>query len=315
MQIPYRAIGVFHAVARNGSISKAAGALGVTPSAVSQQIQALEVQLGTALMVKMGRGVALTEAGERYFAEITDEIEHIANATARIRGFRSVTTLSIRATPSLSSKWLLPRLPGFLDANPELEVRLDGTNEPTDFSKEGVDIEIRHGEGRWPGLYVEGLAEENFLPVCAPRYCAAASLDAADLPRHRLIQSVKSQIGWGHWFEVAGVAPCERPRRVLFDRTHMAIDAAAGGIGIALESSLMMWRELRDTLLVCPVRSPPAVSRMTQWITCPHDHLRHRKVRAFLEWLRVERDAWITLEQRRLIETVSPAKPRRRKSE
>ncbi|MBU6499048.1 MAG: LysR family transcriptional regulator [Rhodospirillales bacterium] len=292
MQIPLRAIGVFHAAARCGSISRAAEELGVTPSAVSQQIQTLEVQLGTALMVKAGRGVALTEAGERYFELIGDEIERISDATNHIRGFRAVTTRNIRATPTLATKWLLGRLPGFLDGNPGLEVHLDGTNEPTDFSKEGVDLEIRHGEGRWPGLFVEGLAEEWFLPVCAPGYCPAASLSAAELGRHRLIHSVKSQVQWGTWFQIAEAVPGETPRRVLFDRSHMSIDAAAGGMGIALESTLMMWRELREGALVCPVRDPPAICRTTQWLVCPREHLRHRKVQAFLAWLRAERDAW-----------------------
>jgi DNA-binding transcriptional LysR family regulator len=304
MQVPLRAIGVFHAAARSGSISKAANALGVTPSAVSQQIQALEIQLGTALLVKMGRGIALTEAGERYFEMIGDEVERITDATNRIRGFSAVASLNVRATPSLSTKWLLQRLPSFLDAHPELEVRLDGTNEPTDFSREGVDIEIRHGDGRWPGLYVEGFAEENFLPVCAVGHCEEGSLAPQELPQRRLIQSVKSQVQWGDWFELTGVARPERLRRVLFDRTHMAIDAAVGGIGIALESSLMMWRELRDGTLICPVREPPALTRITQWIVCPRDHLRHRKVKAFLEWLRLERDAWVDLERRRVDPTI-----------
>ena len=115
---------------------------------------------------KAGRRIVLTEAGERYFAMITDEIERITEATGTIRGFRSVTTLVIRATPTLSNKWLLPRLSRFLDAEPNLEVRLDGTNEPTDFNRELVDLEIRHGDGRWPGLFVEGLAEEaSCLPA------------------------------------------------------------------------------------------------------------------------------------------------------
>ncbi|MDE2363106.1 MAG: LysR family transcriptional regulator [Hyphomicrobiales bacterium] len=292
MQLPLRAIGVFHAVARLGSVSKAAEELGVTPSAVSQQIQALEVQLGTALMVKAGRGVTLTEAGERYFELIVDEIERISDATNRIRGFRAYTTLTVRATPTLASKWLLPRLPRFLDAHPALEVRIDGTNEPTDFSKEGVDLEIRHGEGRWPGLFVEALAEERFLPLASPDLLAEASIDAADLPRMRLIQSVKAQMQWAHWFTVAGVTPRERLRRVLFDRSHMAIDAAVAGIGVALESSLMAEREIAEGRLICPVRTPPEVRLMTQWLVCPREHLRHGKVQAFLGWLRAERDSW-----------------------
>lgn len=293
MQLPIRAIWVFHVAAKAGSVSKAAEELNVTPSAVTQQIQALEVQLGTSLMVKVGRRIALTEAGERYFATITDEIERISDATNVIRGFRSILTLNIRATPTLSNKWLLPRLATFLDRHPDIEVRLDGTNEPTDFSRELVDVEIRHGDGRWPGMFVEGLAEEAFLPVCSPKLAGPASLRPDELPVHRLIHSHKSQAQWTRWFSLAGVTPAERWRRVFFDRSHMAIDAAVNGMGIALESTLMAERELDNGLLVCPVQSPPDLRLVTQWIVCPRDHLRHKKVRVFLEWLRCERDAWL----------------------
>jgi DNA-binding transcriptional LysR family regulator len=292
MSLPLRAIVVFHAVARSGSLSKAAAELYVTPSAVSQQIQALEVHLGTTLLTKAGRGIVLTEAGERYFEMIGDQVEHISEATQRIRGFRSRSILTVRATPTLASKWLLPRLKGFLDANPDIELRLNGTTEPTDFSRETVDVEIRHGEGRWPGIFVEGLAEESFLPVCSPDYCAAASIDATEVCQHRLIHSIKSQVQWAQWFALAGTPPVVDWRRILFDRSHMAIDAAADGFGLALESTLMMWRELRDGALICPVRNPPRVSLTTQWIVCPFDHLHKAKVRLFLDWLRTERAAW-----------------------
>jgi DNA-binding transcriptional LysR family regulator len=292
MQLPIKAILVFHTAARMGSISRAAEELRVTPSAVSQQIQLLEVQLGVSLLAKAGRGVVLTEAGERYFSMITDEIDRISEATGTIRGFRSVTTLTIRATPTISNKWLLPRLQSLLDQHPDLEVRLDGTNEPTDFNQELVDVELRHGDGRWPGLFVEGVAEEMFLPVCSPDYAAEASLAAEDLLNHRLIHSVKAQAQWGTWFQSAGITPTQRWARVLFDRSHMAIDAAAGGMGIALESNLMMGMELAEGRLICPVASPPPIRLVTQWIVCPRDHLRQKKVRLFLDWLRTERDIW-----------------------
>lgn len=289
MQLPLRAIYVFHAVAKAGSISKAAAELSVTPSAVSQQIQQLEVQLGTSLMVKAGRQIALTETGERYFASIGEQIDQIATATETIRGFRSVMTLNVRATPTLSHKWLLPRLGSLIDAHPDMEVRLDGTNEPTDFDRESVDVELRHGDGAWPGLYVEGFAEEQFLPVCAPSYAAAGSLAATDLFGYRLIHSVKAQAQWTRWFALAGLGAAGRWKKVSFDRSHMAIDAAVGGLGIALESTLMMARELTSGALVLPVRDPPKISLTTQWIVCPHAHLRKRKVRLFLDWLERER--------------------------
>ncbi|RVU14309.1 LysR substrate-binding domain-containing protein [Methylobacterium oryzihabitans] len=292
MPVPLRAITVFHAVARSGSITRAAEDLGVTPSAVSQQVQSLEVSLGTSLIGKAGRNVVLTEAGERYFEMIGPEIDRIMEATQRIQGFRSVTTLTVRATPSLSTKWLLPRLSGFVDAHPDIELRLDGTNEPTVFQKDSVDIEIRHGTGGWAGLHVEGLVEESFRPVCAPSLAAPGSLGPEELARHRLIHSVKSQMQWPLWFKLAGLAPPGRWRRLLFDRTHMAIDAAAGGLGIALESDLMLWNDLKSGRVACPLRDPPRVTLTTQWITCPHESLRHRKVRAFLDWIRREREAW-----------------------
>lgn len=292
MTLPLRAIVVFDVVARCRSLSKAAAELFVTPSAVSQQIHALEVHLGTALLAKAGRRVVLTEAGERYFEMISADVQRITEATQRIRGFRSRSVLTVRTTPTLGNKWLLPRLRSFLDANPDVELRLNGTTEPTDFSRETVDLEIRHGEGRWPGMFVEGLAEEAFVPVCSPAYAAASSLVAPDLPAHRLIHSVKAQVQWSQWFSLAGSVPEIEWRRLLFDRSHMAIDAAVDGLGVALESTLMMWRELRDGSLVCPVVNPPRVTLTTQWIVCPLDHLHRSKVRQFLDWLRVERAIW-----------------------
>lgn len=292
MALPLRAIAVFDVVARCRSLSKAAAELYVTPSAVSQQIHALELHLGTTLLTKAGRGVVLTEAGERYFEMIADDVQRITEATQRIRGFRSRSVLTVRTTPTLGSKWLLPRLHSFLEANPDVELRLNATTEPTDFSRDVVDVEIRHGEGRWPGVFVEGLAEESFLPVCSPAYAGAATIAAADLPQHRLIHSVKAQVQWSQWFALAGGVPEVEWRRLLFDRSHMAIDAAADGLGVALESTLMMWRELRDGTLVCPVRNPPRITLTTQWIVCPFDHLHKAKVRLLLDWLRAERVVW-----------------------
>ena len=203
-QVPIRSIWVFHIVARVGSVSRAAEELGVTPSAVTQQIQTLETQLGVSLLNKVGRGILLTEAGERYFASINESAEQIAEATNAIRGYRSVTTLTVRATPTLSNKWLFPQPPHFFAANPDLEVRLDGTNEPTDFNREAVDVEIRHGDGKWPGLFVEGLIEETFIPVCSPSLAKAGSLSAAGC----------FAVSPGSFREVAGtVDPMAGPRR------------------------------------------------------------------------------------------------------
>ncbi len=80
---------------------------------------------------------------------------------------------------------------------------------------------------------------------------------------------MKSQVQWAHWFKLAGGGAGRALARLLFDRTHMAIDAAAGGLGIALESDLMLWGDLRAGRVACPLASPPRIALVTQWVTCP----------------------------------------------
>lgn len=292
MQVPFRAISVFHAVAKARSVSKAAAELGVTPSAVSQQVHLLEDQLGTSLMVKSGSHIKLTSAGERYFEMIGVGMDRVIEATARMKGYRSATVLNIRATPSLSTKWLLPRLPLFLRIHENLDVRVNATSEPTDFSREDVDLEIRPGRGHWPGFAVEGFARERFLPVCSPDYAEPGSIAPREIADHMLIHSVKAAVQWTDWFAALGLEPQRYRQRLLLDRSHMSVDAAISGVGIALESTLMMGADLSAGRLICPVASPPDIFVTSQWIVHPHDHMRHHKVRVFVDWLRQERDKW-----------------------
>ncbi|WP_138473059.1 LysR substrate-binding domain-containing protein [Poseidonocella sp. HB161398] len=284
---PFRAITAFHATARTGSMQAASDVLGVTPSAVSQQIQAIEAHIGVRLFSRTGRKVVLTEAGERYYELIRDEIERITVATEQMRGLSSFTVLNIRVAPTFANKWVLPRLPDFIEKHPDIELRLDATNDPPDFTRENIDLEIRHGAGDWRGMYVECLADEQVQVLCAPEYAAPASLDIEDLPDHRLIHSVKNVTQWARWFELQGYAPDKPLCRTLFDRAHMSIDMAASGLGIALESRLTASAELASGRLVCPMR--PGLRDVWQqslWLVCPSAHLNRRKVRRFIDWLK-----------------------------
>jgi LysR family glycine cleavage system transcriptional activator len=311
MQVPFRAISVFHAVARSRSVSKAAVELGVTPSAVSQQVHALEEQLGSVLMMKVGSRIKLTSAGERYYEMIGVGIDRVVEATGVMKGYRAKSVLNIRATPTLSTKWLLPRLPRFLALHAHLDVRLNATSEPTDFTREDVDVAIRSGRGNWPGYTVEGFAEERFFPVCAPGYAKAGSLSSSRLADCMLIESIKSAVQWSDWFRAVGIEQPRRRQRLLLDRSHMSVDAAAIGVGIALESTLYMSDQLAAGSLVCPVADPPSLKATSQWIICPSDRMRYEKVRLFLAWLRKEREDWIEAEQRQISASSHPARRQR----
>lgn len=288
---PFRAIAVFYQVARLNSIAQAAEELNVTPSAVSQQIKALEEQIGATLVARNGRNIRLTEAGERYFELISDKVEGVMRATELMRGTRQVANLVIRTTPTISTKWLLPRLGGFLKVMPDTNIRIDGSNEPVDFNRDNVDLEIRHGLGGWPGLYTEPLINERFLPVCAPLLVAGGLLDPDQMLGLPMIRSVKAQVQWSAWTEAQGLKP-PATARLSFDRSHMAVDAATLGFGVALESELMMEAELRAGQLVMPVAKTPKLELATQWLVCPRSNLRRHRVMRLIEWLREEALRW-----------------------
>lgn len=289
---PFRAIAVFYQVARLNSIVQAAEVLNVTPSAVSQQIKALEGQIGTTLLARNGRSIRLTEAGERYFELISDKVEGVIQATDLMRGTRQAASITIRTTPTISTKWLLPRLGRFLAQMPDTNIRIDGSNEPVDFNRDNVDLEIRHGLGGWPGLYTEPLTEERFLPVCAPELAASGALSPDQVLRLPRIRSVKAQIQWSDWIEAQGLRPPEAQAKISFDRSHMAIDAAVLGLGVALESELMTEAELRSGRLVVPVAVTPRLQAATQWLVCPRSNLRRHRVMRLIEWLRSEMVDW-----------------------
>ena len=264
----------------------------MTPSAVSQQIRTLEEQIGTTLVARNGRNIRLTEAGERYFDLISEKVEGVIRATEMMRGTRQVANMVIRTTPTIATKWLLPRLGRFLKVMPDTNIRIDGSNEPVDFNRDKVDLEIRHGLGGWPGLYSEPLTAERFLPVCAPQMVAGGLIDPAEVLALPMIRSVKAQVQWDAWIEAQGLKPPPATTTLSFDRSHMAVDAAARGLGVALESELMMEAELRSGKLVMPVAATPKLEIATQWLVCPRSNLRRHRVMRLIEWLRAEAALW-----------------------
>lgn len=286
--LPLKSIAAFHATARLGSVTKAADALGVSPSAVSQQIKSLEHYLATTLLVRQKRSVKLTEAGERYYDTLSPALDAVESATQSIRGYVAASVLTIRCAPSLATNLVLPRLHTFLASHPTLGVRLDATNEATDFGKDSVDIDIRYGRGEWPGLYVESLGEEAFIPVASPALVAPGSLRPRDLLTATLIHSVKAVVSWPQFFRIhdpAGEMPLPSAG-LQFDRSYMSIDAAVRGLGIALESTFLAHDALASGALArCMANARPIAAR-AHWIVCPHGHLRLRRVNEFLGWLR-----------------------------
>ena len=143
--------------------------MNVTPGAVSQQIRTFEERLGVRLFDRTKRSVSLTQAAARMLPDVQAGLDLLSRACSNQALPVGERTLTISVAPSFASKWLLPRLPSFHDQHPDIELRISATVELADFKRDGIDLAIRLGHGRYAGLQAEPLFSEALTPLCSPK--------------------------------------------------------------------------------------------------------------------------------------------------
>ena len=166
---PLTALRAFEAVARHLSFTNAAEELHVTPAAISNQIKSLESFYNVQLFLRLTRALVLTEAGQLVQPSLRQGFDKLAEAAERLETFDRSGVLTVGVTPFFASKWLVPRLDGFYQAHPEIDVRITALTRHADLIHDDVDIAIRLGDGDYHGLHVAKLMTEQLFPVCSPR--------------------------------------------------------------------------------------------------------------------------------------------------
>jgi len=235
---PLKGIVAFEVVARLGSVNKAADELNVTASAISHQIANLEGFVGRRLFERTSRGLVLTPVGERYRSEVSGALALIASAAQHARSSEGVEVLRIHVAPSFASLWLMPRLPQFLGGHRNLRVRLSAAFSDSDFSRGEIDLDIRYGPVRGGDLHVETIFKEEILPFASPKLLHRVAIrEPNDLLGQPLILSAVNVVQWPRWFAANGVSLSPGTYALTFDRTHLAVEAAIQGLGIALDSA------------------------------------------------------------------------------
>jgi len=282
---PLNALRSFEAAARHLSFTKAANELNVTQAAVSHQIKGLEEALGVKLFRRLNRALLLTEPGQSYLPAVRDALDTLAAATERITRHDETGILTVSALPSLASIWLVPRLNRFLEANPDIQVRLDASEQLVDFGNGDVDVGSRYGRGDYPGLHTERLMTEDIFPVCAP------SLPRPDRPlarpedlKHHTLLHDDLRLDWRMWLMAAGVDGVDPTRGLTFNASDMVIRAAIEGQGVALGRSALAADALADGSLIKPfdVILP---ADFAYYVVCAEADVDRPKVRAFRDWL------------------------------
>ena len=280
------ALHVFEVAARLGSFTKAAAELCVTQTAVSHQIKQLEDELGALLFRRTGRGLLLTPAGQAWQAELSFVFGRLRDANRRLRARPSSErpVVSLTTIPSFGARWLVPRLGGFLARHPDLDLRISTTEAVVDFALEPIDVGIRFGHGRYPGLYCEKLLDDFFLAVAAPNKAARLKK-----PRDLLQQTLlfdDHEDAWNRFFALVDLTPSPRARHHQLTDSGMLVEAAARGQGVALARWSLIQDELREGRLCAlfPDVAPLSVEH-AYYLVGLRETFRRPEVAAFRDWL------------------------------
>lgn len=284
---PLTALRAFEAVARQGSMARAAEELHVTPAAVSQQIKQLEAQLGLPLF-KRGKTLALSETAESVLPLLSDAFDRLERVAMQLRSGGTDGPLVVSTPPTFAARWLVPRLDDFQKQHPEIELRLLATRRLVNFDLEDVDCAIRFGHGDYPGLRAERLMPETLIPIAAPTV-AAEIAEVADIAPKPLLYD-ESQAGksgfpdWETWFASQGVTPATPLRIKCFGESNLTIQAALSGLGVALTWRTLVDDDLKAGRLVWLLHRTSS-THMAYHLVMPPNRASASKVRAFRDWL------------------------------
>ncbi|MFN3685405.1 LysR substrate-binding domain-containing protein [Salinarimonas sp.] len=290
---PLRALQVFEATARLGSVTEAAAQLGVTPSAISHQLRALEDHLGVRLFHRMNRRIVLTDAGRTYAGLLGQGFARIDRATDNLLKGGAGDVLTLHCPPSFAPAWLVPRLRRFVAAHPDIDLRIHATPEPPAFFRSDTDVEIRYGVGGWPGLETVELMPDVVLPMAAPPLAARLPEHARpdDIFRLPLLHSERTLVSWDQWASSCGSATTAPTGGLRFDRAYLALQAAEEGLGVALETQVFS-RPLLDSGRLVPL-VPPDFWRPAgaHYLVFPAIFAEIPKVKRFRDWIVEEASA------------------------
>lgn len=257
---PLKAIQSFEATARHLSFTAAAEELNVTPAAIGHQVRALEDYFGQKLLNRSTRQVEMTEEARWVLPVITQGLDLLADAGARLMATKSTPLINISVNLGFASRWLVQHMDGFHQQSPEWDVRLSTTNKLVDLKKRDYDMCIRYGDGIYPGLTVHRLGEEEVSPVCSPELLEGerAIREPNDLRWHTLIHEdwviSNEQVwpSWRMWLQAAGADRVDPKPGPHLSQASLAVQAAIAGQGVALSSTAMIADDLKSGRLVRP---------------------------------------------------------------
>lgn len=279
----------FEAAASLGGFTAAAEHLHLSQAAISRKIRLLEENLGEQLFTRGHRSVQLTPNGRTYLRSVQKALDEIADASVAIRQGELRAHVTIAATQSIATLWLVPRLPDLRRDLPGLDINLLSSDEDDACLAGDFDLVILRGEGRWTGFDAELLLEEEIFPVCSPGYAEMLGLvQLADLERCTLIEVASHHtewMNWRAWLAEFGMLKAAGAKQMTFNNYALAVQAARDGLGVALG-----WRHLVDAYLesgalIRPM-TPSVSTGSGYYMLTGRSLARSEEVEVLRDWLR-----------------------------
>lgn len=275
----------FNAVMEEGSFAGAARRLNLTPSAISHQMRALEHRLGRSLFLRDKRIVTPTEDAITYATSIAESLARLATATNRLVASRASRRLPVHCSPSFATLWLTPRLGTFLTDHPALDITLFASHEPARLGQDGILVDIQYARPVQDNCEAVDLGEELVVPLASRGFIdkhRLASLE--DIARVPLIHSLRCVASWEQWSARFAPRTPLHPRSLQFDRAHLALAAAADGLGLVLESVLQANGHIARGDLVLPY-GPVGIPVLAHRVVRRREDRDDPDINAFITWI------------------------------
>lgn len=279
---PLNGLRAFEVSGRRLSFRAAADELGVTQGAVAQQVRQLEAQLGVMLFDRLPKGLALTSIGRSYHGRVSGAFQELRAATAQVKPEPGKVLISV--TPTFAAKWLIPNLPAFSEAHPEIDLRILATEKVSSFHSDGIDLAIRQGAPPFgAALEAVRLFRQDIIAVAAPGLVPdqPGGVDGDTLSRLPKIHDTHDV--WPRLLAALGSAD-QSARNLRLSQTALAVDAAISGQGVALVSRFLAARDLAAGKLV-EIGPLPKVEAQDFYLLTLRKKAQGAAVKAVIAWM------------------------------
>lgn len=274
---------LFVEVAQYQSFSDAAESLHMTKGAISYQIKTLEAEIGHQLFTRKARGVTLTHKGRQLLTGCQQQFQTIEDSINTLK-HDLTTSITVGMSSYFASRWLSPRLMTFMQAHPDIQLRIQPLIQMFDLENQGVDIAIRWGNGEWNDVEIQPFMPMPAWPV--GNADAAAKVKEIGLARafseFTLLRDHDHSFAWSHWFETAGLEIQTRKDTLIIPDPNVRVQAVIDGQGIALNDALVT-KELDEGSLVR--LSDIELATYGYHLALPRKSRTPKAVRAFVDWI------------------------------